>query len=413
MMHRIISRRQMLRGCLAAPAAAWLGWPAVAAAAPRLDGDFTGGCCVFEGEKNGALLCRPAAPPDTSGNLWFRFTARLSGARGPQAIELHWPANSAASAKNEYGGNQNFATVLNRAVNVSHDLRHWTPVESVQVEGQVARFTVDAGSGEPLYVAAGLPYFAHDLEALITECRGTGLAEITEIAMTAGGHPVPAVRIGPKGNGAGSFYLQAQQHATEWAGSRILGSMTRHLLSDAGGPLRERFVWHLVPVMNVGSLYGQNPAGNMNRDWATFKMLETVGARDYIKKIIAGGGRLLHGIDLHMGWSSRKSSGACMTAMRKGAAPDAIIARQEAFAKHTFANCDWTQEKIWLSEHKDGIPFYHWAVKELGVAMQTAEFSRHIVWERTRQEWGRLRQEHEERLGVQFAQALASFNWSR
>lgn len=111
MLHLAISRRRMLQGCLAAPAAAWLDWPAAAAAAPKLDGDFMGGCCVFEGEKNGALVCRPDAPPSTSGNLWFWFTARLTGARGRQAIERHWPANTAASAQHEYGGNQNFARV--------------------------------------------------------------------------------------------------------------------------------------------------------------------------------------------------------------------------------------------------------------------------------------------------------------
>ena len=150
----------------------------------------------------------------------------------------------------------------------------------------------------------------------------------------------------------------------------------------------------------------------MNRDWEAFKMPETIGARDYIKKFIAGGDRLLHGMDLHMGWSSRKRSNACMTAMRKGAAPEAIIERQEVFAKHVFSNCDWTKEEIWRSAHKDGIPFYHWAVKELGVAVQTAEFSRHMIWECARQDWGRIRQEHEERLGVQFAEALGSFKWS-
>lgn len=423
-----LTRRRLLKAGLAASAAGlWsassVSFSASAASAapaaqpgqPKLDGDFPSGCCVFEGLKDGALVCRPSAPPSATGGLWYWFTARLSGARGRQAIELHWPGdNAAAQAKSEYGGNQNFATVLDRAINVSPDLRRWTPVEGVKLSGQTARFTVDAGEGSaPLYIAVGLPYFAHDLESLLADCRASALAQVTEIARTGNGQPVHAVRIGPKGRGEGAFYLQGYQHGTEWSGARILTAMIRHLLSDAGGALRERFVFHIVPAMNVGHLYGKGVSGNMNRDWETFRMAETVGARDHIRRIAQGGDRILHALDLHNGWASRSGSGACLTAARPGEAPAPLIRRQEAFAHHAFARCDWTQERIWRPQHPGGVTMADWFVKELGVAAQTAEFSRHMIWERARADWAPVTPSAEERLAVQLAEALGSFDWGK
>jgi hypothetical protein len=52
-----------------------------------------------------------------------------------------------------------------------------------------------------------------------------------------------------------------------------------------------------------------------------------------------------------------------------------------------------------------------WATRELGVPAQTAEFSRHIVWERARKQYVRVTQGHEERLGRDLAEALGSFKW--
>ncbi len=414
-----ITRRSFVRLSVAAPAAAlWTTRlaPLIAAeTGPVLDGDFSGGCCVAEGLKDGALVCRPNTPAKASGNLWYWFTARLTGARGRQAIELHWPDDDPdIKAKAEYGGNKNFATVLDRAINVSADLLHWESVADVRLDGQSARFTVDAGDGTaPLYIAVGMPWFARNHEQLLAECRASPLAKVTEIARTQNDQAVCAVRIGPAGQGEGTFYVQGYQHATEWAGARISGSMIRHLLSDAGKPLRERYVFHIVPAMNVGSLYGKGPAGNMNRDWEAFTMPETTGVRDYLRRTIAGGERLLHALDLHMGWSSRDSSGACLTASIKGAAPDAIIDRQERFARHAFARCDWTTEKIWRHHVTQGRTFASWVVAEFGVPAQTAEFSRHIVWDRASRQWVRVAQAHEDRLGIDLAEALGSFAWEK
>jgi hypothetical protein len=379
---------------------------------PTLDGDFSGGCCVFDGLRDGTLRCRPKTPANVSGNMWFWFTARLSGACGRQNIELQWPENNTElNAKSEYGSNKNFATVLDRVVNVSSDLRRWQPLEGVQVEGQTARLVVDAGpSGKPLYVAVGLPCFAQELEEVLALCRATPQVKVVEIAQSQGGPPVSAIRIGPAGQGDGTFYLQGYQHATEWAGARILPAMIRYLLSDTGRPLRERYVFHIVPAMNIGHLYGKGAVGNMNRDWKTFAMPETVGARDYLRKL-AGDERLLQAMDLHMGWSSSAASGACLTAGVKGEVPDAMIALQQRFARHVFAQCDFTTEKIWHHKPVGGWSFCDWARSELRVPAQTAEFSRHMVWERAKGKWVRVTQQHEEQLGKQLADALASFDW--
>jgi hypothetical protein len=423
----LLQRRTFVKAAVAASiagsASAALAPLLAADAGPALDGDFPGGCCVFDGMQDGRLVCRPKTPARISGNMWCWFTARLSGARGRQNIELHWPDDDAElKTRSDYAGNKNFATVLDRVINVSSDLGRWEPVEEIHVQGQVARFAVDAApNGVPQYIAAGLPYFSHELEAVIAQCRATPLASVAEISQSQGGPAVNAVRIGPAGHGEGTFYLQGYQHAVEWAGARVLSAMIRYLLSEAGRPLRDRYVFHFVPVMNVGHLYGKGAvgnffaigaAGNMNRDWKTFSMPETVGARDYLRRIVANGERLLHAMDLHMGWSSRAVAGSCLTAGLKGAVPDAMIAVQERFARHVFAQCDFTTENIWRHKSPNGESFCDWVRAELGVPAQTAELSRHMIWERARGEWVRPKQQHEEQLGKQLADALGSFDWS-
>jgi hypothetical protein len=95
----LLQRRTFVKAAVAASiagsASAALAPLLAADAGPALDGDFPGGCCVFDGMQDGRLVCRPKTPARISGNMWCWFTARLSGARGRQHIELHWPDDDA------------------------------------------------------------------------------------------------------------------------------------------------------------------------------------------------------------------------------------------------------------------------------------------------------------------------------
>jgi hypothetical protein len=247
----------------------------------------------------------------------------------------------------------------------------------------------------------------------MAEMTASPLAQVTEIARTAHDRPVRAIRIGPQDGGEGTFYLQGMQHTSEWAGGRVLSAMARYLVSDAGASLRQRYVFHLVPVVNVDGLYDwrQAPEGNMNRDWEAFGMRETRGVRDYIQGFVADGERLLYGMDMHMGWSNPDNSGGCLTVYPDGMAPPEIIEKQLAIAEHIFAHTDWT-DRTWRAYHSNGVNFSFWVLHEFGVPAQTGENSRHLVLDRESGEWVRKKQAHETQRGRNLAKALGSFNWT-
>lgn len=380
----------------------------------EFDEAFAGGCCVFEGERNGELHVRPHTPAAVSGTQHFEFLGRLTGAQGSQRVCLNWPPTD-LSAVREYTNTKQFATVLDRAIFASRDLERWERVPDVHVEGLCARFSVEA-DGAPLYVAVGKPYLGNNLDALFATAREDARATVEEIGRSRLGRPLRVIRISGEGAGRAGFYLQALQHRTEWAGGRIIDTMVRLLLSDEGRPYRERYTWHFVPVVNVdGALGGwpENHPKNMNRDWQDFEMPETRAVRDYIDEMYAAGHRLLHAIDFHMGWSHRDSSGACIMGFRPGTVPDEVVARQERIARHVFASATYTEAFVASGDpaNRPVFPAYTWNARRL--AGQTFECSRHLYPAGPDGEAVPAEQVHEEALGRDLLSALCTFDWFR
>jgi hypothetical protein len=379
----------------------------------EFDQAFAGGCCVFEGERWGELHVRPFTPPAVSGTQHFEFLGRLTGARGPQRVCLHWPPTD-LSAVREYTNTLQFATVLDRAIFTSRDLERWERVGDVRVEGLCARFTVEA-DGAPLYVAVGKPYLENNLTALFAVATADPRATVVEIGRSRLGRPLRAIRIGGEAGGGEGFYLQALQHRTEWAGGRIIDTTVRYLLSDEGQPYRDRYTWHFVPVVNVdGALGGwpENHPKNMNRDWAEFEMPETRAVRDYIDGLYAAGERLLHAIDFHMGWSRRDSSGAGIMAFRPGTVPEEASARQERIARHIFAHTTYTEAYMPSGDpaNRPVFPAYTWNAHRL--PGQTFECSRHLYPAGPGGAEVPAEQCHEEALGRDLLRALCTYDWS-
>ncbi|MGC9348385.1 MAG: M14 family zinc carboxypeptidase [Anaerolineae bacterium] len=379
-----------------------------------LDGDFPGGNCVFDGVRDGVLHCRPDTPENVSGAHWFTFIARLTGAVGPSAeICLHWPEND-PEYETDYPENRNFATVLDRTIHTSVDLVNWEPVEDVQLEGQTARFTV-ASDVKPLYVSVGIPFLPGDLEALFADAAQHPDAEVFEVARTPRGRPVRGIRVGGGPGVKEAFYLQAFQHTQEWAGGRVIASMVRYLLSEAGASLRTRFSWHFVPCLNLDGFLGgwrEDDRGNMNRDWQRFEMPETQGVKTYIEGLRSQGLRLWHGLDLHMGWYNRASSGSGILTYELGSVSDAVVAFQEDFAQHVTTWCGFSDVILRSRDPASWPTFSSWMWNAFGLPGQTVEFSRHLFLDRDTDRWEILRQEHEEQLGCDLADALGAFLWS-
>jgi hypothetical protein len=385
----------------------------------KLDGDFPGGNCLFEGVRDGVLHCRPDTPEDVSGAHWFKFIARLT-ADGEAAGEglsaeicLHWP-ESDPTFETDYPENRNFAVVLDRVIHTSVDRVHWERVADVRLEGRTVCFTVSTDA-DPLYISVGIPFLPEDLTALLKEAAAHPEAELFEVARTPQGRLVHGLRVGGGPEVKEGFYLQALQHTQEWAGGRVIAAMVRHLLSDDRASLRERYHWHFVPCLNLDGFLGgwqENQRGNMNRDWDAFDMPETQGVRDHIEALRSQGIRLWHALDLHMGWYNRASSGSGILTYELGSVPDAVVGFQEDFAQHVTAWCGYSDVILRSRDPATWPTFSSWMWNTFRLPGQTVEFSRHLFLDRETDRWRILQQEDEERLGRDLADALGAFLWS-
>lgn len=375
----------------------------------RIDMDFPLGDCIFEGVSDGELCCTPWIPPGASGNLWYTFLCRLTDADRPVNICLRWP-NTDPQGRSEYARNDNFATVLDRCLFVSRDLRRYRRIEGVRLEAQTAHFSI-VPQVEPLYVTVGMPYLPHSLNELLADIADQPGVVIQEIGLSSHGRPVQAITV--TGGQDGTFFFQAMQHRSEWAGTRCIAEMIRYLLTE-GQHLRQRFTWRFVPVVNMDGFYGgwpEDPPINLNRDWGTFTHPETRAVRELLCGLAQRGERLLYTSDMHMGWSERTSSGACLTVFAEDNVPPADNERLASISQHIFAHTDFT-DRIWspmVIKNRD--TFAVWSYRTFAVAAQTMEFSRHLYRLRATGEWVPATQEHEEALGRDLAEALASYPW--
>lgn len=380
----------------------------------ELDEAFQGGNCIFEGEVNGELHCRPHTTSEhNSGNLYYWFIARLTGANGEQKLCLHWPETTPEIAKNIYGKNHNFATALDNTMFTSVDRKNWVRVTNVQVDGQEVRFSVTT-DGRPLYISVGIPYLNSDLQDLYADVAASPYAEVTEIARTPHGRPVKAIAINT--GSKESFYIQGMQHASEWAGARVSSSMIRFLLSEEGQEYRERFSWYFVPVVNMDGTIGglrENFPKNMNRDWVDFEMPEARGVRDYITGLVNSGQRMLYGADMHMGWSARDNSGACLTIYKPDSADERTIQCVEDFTNCVFQGMDYTNRKWYMGAQDVQVSysFKGWMYTAFHAPAQTWEFSRHLYYMRATGEWVPTEQKYEEALGPEVVKVMANFPW--
>lgn len=377
-----------------------------------LSGDFRGGCCDFEGERDGTLYARPHTPDPVTGRQWFAFIARLNGPPGTYRIGIQWPpTNPRLEATMEYGATDPFASVLHRIIHVSRNLMDWHPVDNVVVENDTAYAVVNK-PGEPFYIAAGMPWLRESFDALMDEVKASGIADVITLATSDKGHPVPLVRLGRGGGAEGAFHLQALQHGNEWGGGRALAAAVRLLLSDEGAELRERFNWHIVPCVNVDALDGWqfNPPINMNRDWTPFERPEMRAIRDHIQSIQRNGETLLHALDLHMGWARKDNAESSLTVFADPGSPPQATGPQVAFGRFCQERLGFT-DYLWHVHHKNGTSFARWMWQEHGIPAQTVEISRHLWLDKQTRQWVAMRQHHEEFLGRGLIQALAAFDW--
>jgi hypothetical protein len=325
-------------------------------------------------------------PAGVPGNALYHLLAIIPPQRSPLELIIRWPSTSAQPFPGFlYPHNENFSTVLERTCFVSTDLQDWQRVEKVSLRDHAVGFQLDPASS-PRWIASGVPYFGFQLDNLLDAARASGVADVQCIGYSRNGRPIHGIFIAQRrtAGSAGLFSLQAYQHFSEWAGLHALDALLRMLISDPGPAAA--FAWAIVPCINVDALYGgwrEDPmffgesleqGANLNRDWLTFVRPETKAARDF-HAACAQHAPMLHGLDIHMGWSSPRHSGGGLTVFQEGELPADAAADEQAFTNDFFHHVP-IEAFPWQVSAIDRPNFASWLWRSFGAIGQTMEVSR-------------------------------------
>ena len=344
------------------------------------------GACALIDEAENLIRVSPDAPAGVGGNHWFRFLVGVGATTAARQVHLCWPQDQPGTDA-AYGGNHNVATVLDRCCFLDHGDGRWRRIENVAVDGQQALVTVPAG-GDGRRLAVGMPVTAIDLHRLLDLVQDSPLADLRRIGHASRGSPLWGITIAEGDQAIGTIVIQALQHASEWAGLRVMEHLIRHLLTAAGAPLRRRWRWLCYPATNADGLYMgwrgdpmQVDDRNPNRDWGTFALPETRAVADDILDQLASGPPLAHALDLHMGWNWRDDPGSavgvCTPATEPGALPQPVRDWHARCATMLCRDAGFTRH-LWPVHQVDRPTFPGWLYRETGLHGQTLEISRHL-----------------------------------
>ncbi|MCC5849073.1 MAG: hypothetical protein JJU29_13385 [Verrucomicrobia bacterium] len=352
------------------------------------------------------------SPGKLQGNSWYAFSADLEATSEPHEVEILWP--ELRSSSGEYADNHSFADVLDRVMFLSERNGHWQRLEQTTRIPDGVRVVIPPGPSDRR-LAVGMPVDMDDLNALLAHADDSEHARVERIGTAALGTPIHAVVVGDAARAEGTLVISAGQHYSEWAGLRMVDEMIRFLLGEQGELLRKRFRWIFYPWINTDALalgchgdplYTQDL--NLNRDWGPFERPETRAVRDHLTREMTRGPKLVHLLDLHMGWHSRDTCGAGMTVPEEGNAPQALIDVQMAFANYVMERADYT-DFVWRHGALDRPNFASWIGRCFGAPAQTVEISRHRWRMRADGRWVSPSPELERALGRALLLGLAAF----
>ena len=386
----------------------------------RVITEEAGLCARLLAQEEGERVLSPDTPANIPGNAQYAFEAIIPPALSPLPLRIVWPSGKPeeAPAGFEYPGNDNFSTVVPEILFLSRDRRNWERIPATERTPEGARLILPP-SPESRRLSVGVPFHSWQLEELYAELEEAPHIERRRIGQSAGGRPLYAFVVSPSAatQSGGVFFLQAYQHYSEWAGLHALGELLRLFAREpaTAGPFR----WALVPCLNVDALYGgwrEDPmhngedvpgGGNLNRDWREFHFPETRAALDFYRSL-ATESEVLHGLDLHMGWSRRGHSGGGLTVFEPGTIPKEAAARERAFTEAFFDRVP-IERFPWERSSPERPNFACWMWREFGRIGQTVEISRFRAFSREG-EARSVSQSYYESLGPALADALTAFH---
>jgi len=277
------------------------------------------------------------------------------------------------------------------------------------------------GDGKSIYVCTQIPYRPAYYAALLDHVRRLAPDCLHEIGRSQAGQPLYVVSLpatGRPADRAPTIYIQALQHHGEHSGGFITHTLLRDLLNEAaGGPLRERVNWQIMPMFDVDGFHGRTGEAdrqlrrkNPNRDWDVAAWPEVAAVKRWWQRRLDAGCRYAVGLDLHNGWSHRNASGACYTVFADDEAPADEIAEQKRFIDALYARTDHEIGKHWAHRLPCGMSCKHAFHAMTGSPLAfTVEFSRHLWWDRASQTYVPARPDHPTRWARDAAPALVDY----
>ncbi len=378
-------------------------------------------CAKEIGSTGDGLIMTPDTPGGIPGNAQFSFLKRVPPHARELRLRIIWPdGESKAPTGFDYPGNANFGLVLKYILFVSEDGDTWTRLSDARPHGLGAEVTLPP-AGRPVWLSVGVPYFERHLRALTHYAEASADWAVTEIGKSGEGRPIHGFLRGPSDPRAchGTFFIQAYQHYSEWAGLYAVDALVRNL---AGLPGAERFAWAVVPCLNRDALacgwrgdamHNGTAAdlpcgGNLNRDWTALSRPETRAAADFFGGAAEAHPPVRHALDFHMGWSTPERSGGGLTVFKEGELNATEARRERAFTDFFFEYVP-IEDFAWEHSELDRPNFAAWSVRTFGGLGQTVEISRFRAYDAARKPVP-VSRDYYASLGPKAAEALIRFH---
>ncbi|MGC9453585.1 MAG: M14 family zinc carboxypeptidase [Phycisphaerae bacterium] len=378
------------------------------------------------------FTCRPFAT--RSGCQWFYFCVRVENlpAGEETTIDVNWPriltAEDLPNADEEQLRREtrydSFAKVLSKICLLSDDMTSFRRAEGVELTGEGTVSIPIRGTGRDIYIATQTPYTADRHEALLTDAEKAEPGCVRTLGLSQAGLPVSAVLLeSDAGPEAPTVYIQGYQHITEFSGPLVIDAMIRHLLDGAPGrELRRKLAFHFVPAVDVDAVfYGPalmldpHPADdlrtkNPNRDWRDLQWPEVQAVDRFLRGEAESGRRYVAGLDLHNGWHMADDSGGTYTVSGPKEHDEQTAARQKQFVDHMLARTDHEKPGNYWQHAAGGRTFKAYFIDLADTPLaHTVEFSRHMWWNRDRQQYEPYGPHHPEQFARQAAEAMVEF----